>query len=164
MPTTEPPYHCVTVIPPGRPPPQKPGAAVPYIRARGAAGCAAYLGSLVITASTWPTSPARHGGAAGRQAAARRLVGKDARDIYRLLAAVPTGRLAASLRRLRQGELAVPATEQALSFLTGLFAAGLDAPGSVMAGRVEEGIGQPQTVSAAFLASDLLAAISGAPA
>ncbi|WP_405429414.1 GSU2403 family nucleotidyltransferase fold protein [Micromonospora sp. NBC_00617] len=94
-----------------------------------------------------------------RQETPKRLVDKDAHDIYRLLVAVRTEQLAASLRRLRADDLAGRATEQALGFLANLFAAGPEAPGSVMAGRAEEGIGDPLVVSAAThaLAEDLLA-------
>ncbi len=65
-----------------------------------------------------------------RQETPDRLRDKDAHDIYRLLVAVPTGKLAASLRHLRLDELAGPSTEQALTFLAELFAAGPDALGS----------------------------------
>jgi hypothetical protein len=53
-------------------------------------------------------------------------------------------------------------TERALTFLADLFAAGADAPGSAMAGRAEEGIGDPTVVSAsaAALAQDLVRAVS----
>jgi hypothetical protein len=90
-----------------------------------------------------------------------RLADKDAHDIYRLLVAIPTGRLAVTVRRLRSDDLAGPCTERALSFLAELFAAGPAALGAMMAGRAEEGVGEPETVSAsaAFLAADLVAAV-----
>jgi hypothetical protein len=96
-----------------------------------------------------------------RQGTPGRLVDKDAHDIYRLLVAVPTEELASKLRQLRQDQLAGVVSEQALTFLAELFAAGADAPGSVMAGRAEQGIGDPPTVSAsvALLAEDLLTTI-----
>jgi hypothetical protein len=64
--------------------------------------------------------------------------------------------------RMRTDHLAGPVTEQALALLAELFAAGADAPGSVMAGRAEEGIGDPEIVSAAAaaLADDLVGAVS----
>ncbi|MEV8513989.1 hypothetical protein [Dactylosporangium sp. NPDC051484] len=95
-----------------------------------------------------------------RQAAPGRLVDKDAHDVYRLLVAVPTDRLAATLTRLRADDLAGPVTKQALVFLAELFAAGAEAPGSTMAGRAEEGVGEPAIVSAAVaaLAEELVAA------
>lgn len=96
-----------------------------------------------------------------RQQMPGRLLDKDAHDIYRLLVAVPTEVLAAVFQRLRTDGLACPATEQALRYLAELYAAGTDALGSTMAGRAEEGIGEPATVaaSAAALADDLLTAI-----
>jgi hypothetical protein len=97
-----------------------------------------------------------------RQATPGRLVDKDAHDVYRLLVAIPTDRLALRLAQLRVDDLAGPVTEQALTFLAELFASGFDALGSVMAGRAEEGIGEPQVVSAAVaaLSEDLVAALS----
>lgn len=96
-----------------------------------------------------------------RQATPGRLVDKDAHDIYRLLVAVPTDRLVFKLLQLRVDDLAGPVTEQALTYLAALFAAGTDAPGSAMAGRAEEGIGEPAIVSAAVaaLAEDLVTAV-----
>ncbi len=96
-----------------------------------------------------------------RQNSPRRLVDKDAHDLYRLLVSVPTDELARSLARLLDDDLSGPATSKALGYLTDLFAVGPDAPGSTMAGRAEEGIGNPETVSAsaAILARDLLAVL-----
>lgn len=96
-----------------------------------------------------------------RQATPNRLVDKDAHDIYRLLVAIPTGDLANTLRRLKSDALAGAATDKALSYLKDMFAAGPDAIGSMMAGRAETGIGNPDTVanSVTLLAADLLAAV-----
>lgn len=96
-----------------------------------------------------------------RQATPGRLIDKDAHDLFRLLVATPTQGLADTLRRLRGDELAGPTTVRALTYLDDLFARGPDAPGAVMAGRAEEGVGDPLTVaaSAAVLAEDLLRAI-----
>jgi hypothetical protein len=93
-----------------------------------------------------------------RQATPGRLVDKDAHDLYRLLVATRTEDIAQSLRRLQTDPLAGPTTDQGLHYLADLFAAGPGAPGSVMAGRAEEGIGEPVTVAtyAAVLATDLL--------
>lgn len=93
-----------------------------------------------------------------RQATPGRLIDKDAHDIYRLLVAIDTNTLAATLQDLRASDLAGPVTEQALVHLDDLFAAGPDALGCTMAGRAEEGIGEPATVSASVgvLAADLL--------
>jgi len=69
------------------------------------------------------------------------------------------GSLAATLSMLAQNSLAGPATRQAL--IREMFAAGAEAPGSVMAGRAEEGVGEPLTVAAAVaaLADDLLSGV-----
>jgi hypothetical protein len=96
-----------------------------------------------------------------RQATPGRLVDKDAHDLYRLLRVIPTSRFASTLPGLAQDELAGIATKQALTYLNDLFAAGPDALGSIMAGRAEEGVGDPDIVSASvsLLAQDLLVAI-----
>jgi len=88
-----------------------------------------------------------------------RLNDKDAHDIYRLLVATETSDLAEALQRLREDEIAHEVTAQALIYLAQLFASA-NALGATMAGRAEEGIGQPDTVSASvsFLAQDLLSA------
>lgn len=90
---------------------------------------------------------------------------KDAHDLYRLLAAVSTDAVAAGLGRLRADELAGPPTERALALLAELFGAGPEALGSRMAGRAEEGIGDPQiaAASAAVLSKDVLDASDWAP-
>ena len=90
-----------------------------------------------------------------------RLNDKDAHDIYRLLVATETPELAATIRRLIADELSHNVTSKALEYMQQLFAAGPDALGSTMAGRAEEGVGQPETVSASvsFLAQDLLSAV-----
>jgi hypothetical protein len=91
----------------------------------------------------------------------RRLEDKDAHDIYRLFVAVPTDRLAATMRRLRADPLAAAVTGQAAVYLREMFAAGPEALGSVMAGRAEVGVGEPDIVAAsvAALAGDLLLAL-----
>jgi predicted nucleotidyltransferase len=97
-----------------------------------------------------------------RQKSSGRLNDKDAHDIYRLLVAVATEDLAIALRRLRADELAGIATGTALDLLADLFAQGSSSIGSQMAGRAEEGIGDPEVVSASVtaLASDLLEAMN----
>lgn len=54
-------------------------------------------------------------------------------------------------------------TEQALVYLADLFAAGAEAVGSAMAGRAEEGVGEPAVVAASVtaLAGDLLDSVKG---
>jgi hypothetical protein len=93
-----------------------------------------------------------------RTASPSRLVDKDAHDIYRLLVACTTSELCSALVRLRRTSVSERATVQALSHLHDLFANGPDALGSRMAGRAEEGVGDPPTVSAsvAVLAQDVL--------
>lgn len=91
----------------------------------------------------------------------RRLNDKDAHDIYRLLVATETPDLAETMQRLRADEISQAATTQALGYLEQLFARA-DALGATMAGRAEEGVGQPDTVSGSvsFLAKDLLSALA----
>lgn len=92
--------------------------------------------------------------------ASHRLVDKDAYDVYRSIA-TETALLAADLTRLRADELSGDSTVEAIEFISVLFAAGPDATGSAMAGRAEEGIGEPATVAlqTSILASDLLTAL-----
>lgn len=95
-----------------------------------------------------------------------RLNDKDAHDIYRLLlATTDTAALGSSFQRLLTDPISKTVTEQALDRLRPLFADGPDALGSVMAGRAEEGIGDPDLVAAsvAALAADVLAAVADAP-
>jgi hypothetical protein len=90
-----------------------------------------------------------------------RLIDKDAHDIYRILVDGATEELAATVTRLAADELAGSVTLKAIGYLRELFAAGPDATGSEMAGRAEEGIGDPAFVSqsVSFLAADLVEAI-----
>lgn len=90
----------------------------------------------------------------------QRLVDKDAHDVYRLLQAIPTSTIAAALLTLLGDPLSRDVTQQALAHLRDLFADGAGSIGSSMAGRAEEGIGNPEQVAVAvtFLAADLLAA------
>lgn len=90
-----------------------------------------------------------------------RLNDKDAHDIYRLLVATSTADMAAAIKRLYVDQLAGHATQQALGYLGDLFAAGPEAVGSIMAGRAEEGVGDPAVVAAsvAVLSKDLVEAI-----
>jgi hypothetical protein len=99
-----------------------------------------------------------------RQDEPRRLVDKDAHDVYRLLVATDTAELAERLRALRDDPLAGDATHGAVTYLRELFATGGGRVGAVMAGRAEEIVGAPATVTAAVtaLADDLLEAIGGA--
>lgn len=94
--------------------------------------------------------------------APHRLVDKDAHDIYRILIDTATEALAADFRRLQSDDLAGEVTEQALEFLRAHFAAGPEAIGSMMAGRTEEGVGEPETVAlqTSILSTDLLAELA----
>jgi hypothetical protein len=99
---------------------------------------------------------------AERQDDPNRLIDKDAHDVYRLLIAIPTEELAAAIERLLDDALAGDVTREALTHLGTLFAAGPHALGAQMAGRTEEGLGEPDVVAAASaaLASDLLTALA----
>ncbi len=90
-----------------------------------------------------------------------RLVDKDAHDLYRILVATDTEVLASDIARLLGEELSRDPTIAALDFVRELFAPGPEALGSQMAGRTEEGVGEPVTVAlqASILAADLLAAL-----
>lgn len=94
-----------------------------------------------------------------------RLNDKDAHDIYRLLVATTDmPALGASFQRLLSEPVSKTVTQQALDWLPPLFADGPDALGSVMAGRAEDGIGDPDLVAAsvAALAADVLAVVTDA--
>lgn len=97
-----------------------------------------------------------------RQATPGRLLDKDAHDVYRLLVATESEPMAVTLRRLQQHDLCGRITQDALVYLKDLFAAGPQAVGSTMAGRAEQLVGDPATVSASVsvLAADLLAFVS----
>jgi len=97
---------------------------------------------------------------AERTTTPHRLADKDAHDVYRLLRAVPAATIAGALRYLLDDPLSRDVTRSALGHLSVLFADGPDSTGSLMAGRAEEGVGDPEQVSVAvsFLAADLLTA------
>lgn len=90
-----------------------------------------------------------------------RLNDKDAHDAYRILRAFQTDALAQTLSRLRIRDDCGPVTEEALTSLNELFAQSPQALGSAMAGRAEEGLGDPEQVAVAafILAQDLVAAL-----
>ncbi|MGJ6979882.1 GSU2403 family nucleotidyltransferase fold protein [Aestuariimicrobium soli] len=83
---------------------------------------------------------------------------KDAHDVYRLLQAIETPTLAASLESLLHTHVSEAVTREALVHLRQLFGDGPDALGSSMAGAAEELVGDPAGVSAsvALLSQDLL--------
>lgn len=90
-----------------------------------------------------------------------RLNDKDAHDTYRILIGVDTVELVSALEVLRCDPVSGETTNQAIEYLAKLFAVGPDALGPSMAGRAEEGIGEPETValSASLLAADLVQAL-----
>lgn len=94
-----------------------------------------------------------------------RLNDKDAHDIYRLLVAIDTAPIAATLKTLLNDPLSRPATIYALNQLDVLFAQGSESLGSTMAGRAEEGIGDPANVALAvsILVTDILAEMGTNP-
>ena len=78
--------------------------------------------------------------------------------MYRILLVTSTERLAQDMRGLLNDELSGAATAQAIDFLREHFAVGPAAIGSIMAGRTEEGVGEPETVAlqTSTLAADLV--------
>jgi hypothetical protein len=103
---------------------------------------------------------------AERQDDPRRLNDKDAHDVYRLLVASDTGQIATTLKALSADPLSKSATRLALDQFDILFAEGPEALGSMMAGRAEEGIGDPAntSLSVSILASDILREVRGTSA
>lgn len=93
--------------------------------------------------------------------APKRLDAKDAHDVYRLLVAVSTDALAGSLRVLLSDSVSMLATRDSLGYLTELFAAGVEARGSQLAGQAEALVGDPGQVALAssLLAQDLIVAL-----
>ena len=86
---------------------------------------------------------------------------KDAHDVYRLLVAIETDRLAEVLKRLLVDGRSAEATRESIGYLETDFAQGPEAPGSAMAGAAERLVGDPAGVaeSVALLARDLLGAL-----
>jgi hypothetical protein len=89
-----------------------------------------------------------------------RLLDKDAHDVYRLLRATETAEVVVGFGLLLGDPRSEQVAREALAYLEDLFA-GADSLGSVMAGRAEQGVGDPDTVAAsvAALVSDLLDAL-----
>ncbi|MBB5625473.1 hypothetical protein [Sphaerisporangium krabiense] len=96
-----------------------------------------------------------------RVSAPHRLNDKDAHDAYRVLIHADTAELAAAFNALLREPISSEVTTEAIESLRTLFAIGPDALGARMAGRAEEGIGEPETVALAtsLLAADLLRAL-----
>ncbi len=93
--------------------------------------------------------------------APKRIDAKDAHDVYRLLVAVSTDALAESLTALSGDAISMRATRDAIGYLTELFAAGVEARGSQLAGQAEALVGDPAQVALAssLLAQDLIVAL-----
>ncbi|MCB1256175.1 MAG: hypothetical protein KDB26_03670 [Microthrixaceae bacterium] len=87
-----------------------------------------------------------------------RLVDKDAHDLDRILVHEPTRSLATDFQRLLADDLAGQVTQDALGMLEDHFATGPESLGSVMAGRAEIGVGEPETVAlqTSILAAELI--------
>jgi hypothetical protein len=98
-----------------------------------------------------------------RQTEPGRLIDKDAHDLYRLLVAVETAEMVEGFLLLLADSRSAEVAEQALVFMTDLFAAP-DSIGSLMAGRVEEGVGEPENVasSVSILARELIESVAAA--
>ena len=93
-----------------------------------------------------------------RTGATGRAVDKDALDIFRLLAVVPTEDLAAGLNRLRSHELAAATTREAIEALPRLFGT-LESDGTLMAVRATAPLEDANVLAASIIAltGDLLA-------
>lgn len=93
-----------------------------------------------------------------RQSAPGRLIDKDAHDIYRLLVATESRTMADGLRALKTNDLSGEVTSEAITYLAELFASGPNAVGSIMAGRAETLVGDPEMVSVSVsqLAQDVM--------
>lgn len=91
-----------------------------------------------------------------------RLNDKDAHDAYRILRAIDTDILKEAFIALLDNALSSDVTREAAGYLQSFFSEGPEAIGSMMAGRAEEGIGEPEQVAVAvsILAQDLLEAIN----
>lgn len=98
-----------------------------------------------------------------RQSYPGRLIDKDAHDLYRLLVATETVEMVEGFQLLLADPRSAEVASQALAFLSDLFAAPTSV-GSLMAGRVEEGVGEPDNVaaSASILARELIAGVEAA--
>lgn len=98
-----------------------------------------------------------------RHATPSRLDNKDAHDLYRLLRATETPEVVAGFMTLLSDPRADHVALRALEYLDQLFH-DPSSLGSQMAGRAEEGIGDPETVAAsvAVLVSDLQMGITAA--
>ncbi|GAA4282689.1 hypothetical protein GCM10022261_02200 [Brevibacterium daeguense] len=90
--------------------------------------------------------------------APHRLNDKDAHDAYRILLTYESAVLVQGFRLMASTDTSREVTVEAAGYLARLFSDGPHSIGAIMAGRAEEGVGEPEQVSAAvsFLAADLL--------
>lgn len=95
---------------------------------------------------------------ADRAGAPHRLLDKDAHDCYRILQAVSTDTLAQKFLDLLDDKLSRDVTLEAIEYLEQDFAQSTNSLACQMAGRAEEGVGDPNQValSTMLLAFDLL--------
>ena len=82
-----------------------------------------------------------------RVGAPDRLSDKDAHDVFRILVGTDPEDLQRRYSRLLADPSSRGVAVAALGYLHELFAAGPDAAGSMMAGRAEAGVGEPETVA-----------------
>jgi hypothetical protein len=87
-----------------------------------------------------------------------RMFDKDAHDLFRILTGTDPEDLQRRYRRLLADEVSRGVAVAALGYLNELFAVGPDAVGSMMAGRAEAGVGEPETVArqVSILAEEIL--------
>lgn len=90
-----------------------------------------------------------------------RLENKDAHDVFRILQGTGIRQLVQRYRQLLDSDVSSDVAVDAMGYLNELFATGPTAVGSMMAGRAETGVGEPEIVSqqVALLARELLAAL-----
>jgi hypothetical protein len=91
----------------------------------------------------------------------RSIENKDAHDVYKILRAVDTDSLAASLQLLIETPLSATSTRKGITYFKTLFADSSDSLGSQMAGAAEQDFGNSDLVSKSttLLAEDLLSAL-----
>src|SRR5690625_4908739 len=145
-------------------------------RARGLEAAIVDAPSMMITAlnsSDQRVIPARVAGPAAlivakthkineRLGDSSRLIDKDAHDIYRIFRATETLDLGRTFRKLLMDDVSAEVTRESLTHLSELFAPGPTATGSMMAGRAESGVGNPDEVSTSvwILVNDLIEELS----
>ena len=99
-----------------------------------------------------------------RVGAPDRLSDKDAHDVFRILVGTDPEDFERRYRRLLADPVSHDTAVVALGYLKELFAVGPEAVGSMMAGRAEAGVGEPETVArqVALLAAEVVEVLRGA--